>query len=39
MTRLLRACVLALCGVALLVLSGCLGSPPTQLYLVPPHRP
>jgi uncharacterized protein len=36
MHRLLRSCVLALCGVALLVLSGCLGSPPTQWYLVPP---
>ena len=36
MHRLLRACVLALCGVALLGLSGCLGSPPTHLYLVPP---
>jgi len=36
MHRLLRACVLALCGVTLFVLSGCLGSPPTQLYLVPP---
>src|SRR4029434_6967327 len=29
--------VLVLCGVALLVLSGCLGStPPTQFYLMPP---
>src|SRR4030095_16041077 len=29
--------VLVLCGVALLVLSGCLGStPPTHLYLIPP---
>ena len=36
MHRLLRSCVLAPCGVALLVLSGCLGSPPTHLYLVPP---
>ena len=36
MHRLLRACVLAFCGVALLGLSGCLGSPPTHLYLVPP---
>jgi uncharacterized lipoprotein YmbA len=37
MHRLLRSCVLAPCGVALLVLSGCLGStPPTQFYLVPP---
>jgi uncharacterized protein len=36
MPRLLRACVLAPCGAALLVLSGCLGSPPTQWYLVPP---
>ena len=35
MHRLLRACVLALCGVTLFVLSGCLGSPPTQFYLVP----
>src|SRR4029453_549757 len=30
--------VLVLCGVALLVLSGCLGStPPTQFYLLPPR--
>ena len=37
MHRLLRTRVLALCGVALFVLSGCLGStPPTQFYLVPP---
>jgi uncharacterized protein len=36
MHRLLRSCVLAPCGVALFVLSGCFGSPPTQLYLVPP---
>jgi uncharacterized lipoprotein YmbA len=36
MHQLLRACVLAFCGVALLGLSGCLGSPPTQFYLVPP---
>jgi uncharacterized protein len=37
MSRLLRSRVLAPCGVALLVLSGCLGStPPTQFYLVPP---
>jgi uncharacterized protein len=37
MHRLLRSCVLVPCGVALLVLSGCLGStPPTQFYLVPP---
>jgi len=35
MHRLLRSYVLASCGVALLVLSGCLGSPPTQFYLVP----
>ena len=36
MPRLLRTRVLAPCGVALLVLSGCLGStPPTQFYLVP----
>jgi uncharacterized lipoprotein YmbA len=33
---LLRTRVLAPCGVALLVLSGCLGStPPTQFYLMP----
>src|SRR5215510_8124176 len=33
---LLRTRVLVLCGVALPVLSGCLGStPPTQFYLVP----
>ena len=33
---LLRMCVLMPCGVALLVLSGCLGStPPTQFYLQP----
>ena len=36
MPWLLRACVLAPCGVALFVLSGCFGSPPTHLYLVPP---
>jgi len=37
MHRLLRTRVLIPCGVALLVLSGCLGStPPTQFYLVPP---
>jgi uncharacterized lipoprotein YmbA len=37
MHQLLRSRVLAPCGVALLVLSGCLGStPPTQWYLVPP---
>jgi uncharacterized protein len=36
MPRLLRSRALALCGVALLLLSGCLGSPPTQFYLVPP---
>src|SRR5215831_20400858 len=37
MHRLLRSCVLVACGVALLVLSGCLGStPPTQFYLMPP---
>jgi uncharacterized lipoprotein YmbA len=36
MHRLLHARALAPCGVALLVLSGCLGSPPTQFYLVPP---
>ena len=30
MPRLLRTRVLVLCGVALFVLSGCLGSPPTQ---------
>jgi uncharacterized protein len=35
MHRLLRSCVLAPCGVALFVLSGCFGSPPTQFYLVP----
>ena len=36
MHRLLRFRVLAPCGVALLVLSGCFGStPPTQFYLVP----
>jgi len=36
MHRLLRTRVLIPCGVALLVLSGCLGStPPTQFYLVP----
>jgi uncharacterized lipoprotein YmbA len=36
MPRWLRPRVLALCGVALLVLSGCLGSsPPTQFYLLP----
>src|SRR5262249_24644430 len=37
MHRLLRTRVLIPCGVALLVLSGCLGStPPTQFYLLPP---
>ena len=37
MPQLPRSRVLALCGVALLVLSGCLGSPPpTQFSLVPP---
>ena len=37
MPQLLCIRVLVLCGVALLVLSGCLGStPPTQFYLVPP---
>ena len=37
MPRWLHARVLVLSGVALLVLSGCLGStPPTQFYLVPP---
>jgi uncharacterized lipoprotein YmbA len=37
MHRLLRPHVLVFCGVALLGLSGCLGStPPTQFYLVPP---
>src|SRR5262245_24922482 len=37
MHQLLRAHVLAPCGVALLVLSGCLGStPPTQFYVLPP---
>src|SRR5262249_36183990 len=37
MHRLLRTHVLTLGGVALFVLSGCLGStPPTQFYLVPP---
>ena len=36
MHRLLRTRVLVPCGVALFVLSGCLGStPPTQFYLVP----
>src|SRR5215813_10445740 len=36
MPRLLRTRVLVLGGVALFVLSGCLGStPPTQFYLVP----
>ena len=36
MPRWLRPRVLALCGVALLGLSGCLGSsPPTQFYLLP----
>src|SRR5262247_418372 len=36
MHRLLRPRVLIPCGVALLMLSGCLGStPPTQFYLVP----
>jgi uncharacterized lipoprotein YmbA len=36
MHRLLRFRVLAPCGVALLVLSGCFGStPPTHFYLVP----
>ena len=36
MPRWLHARVLVLSGVALLVLSGCLGStPPTQLYLLP----
>ena len=36
MHRLLRTCILAPWGVALLVLGGCLGStPPTQFYLVP----
>src|SRR5215475_13402832 len=36
MHRLLHPRVLVLCGVALLGLSGCLGStPPTQFYLVP----
>src|SRR5215510_9581466 len=36
MHRLLRTRVLTLCVVALLMLSGCLGStPPTQFYLVP----
>src|SRR5215475_13321381 len=37
MPRLLCTRVLVLCGVALLVLSGCLGStPPTHFYLMPP---
>src|SRR5262245_57988989 len=37
MHRLLRTRVLVLCGVALFVLSGCLGStPPTQFYLLTP---
>src|SRR5262245_11941399 len=37
MPRLLRTRVLVLYGVALFVLSGCLGrTPPTQFYLVPP---
>ena len=37
MHRLLRTRVLTPCGVALFVLSGCLGStPPTQFYIVPP---
>ena len=37
MPRLLCIRVLVPCGVALLVLSGCLGStPPTQFYLLPP---
>src|SRR5215510_14933182 len=37
MPRLLRPRVLIPCGVALLMLSGCLGStPPTQFYLMPP---
>jgi uncharacterized protein len=37
MPRLLYTRVLVSCGVALLVLSGCLGStPPTQFYLIPP---
>jgi uncharacterized lipoprotein YmbA len=36
MHRLLFSCVLAICGLALLVLSGCFGStPPTQFYLLP----
>src|SRR5882762_7561588 len=36
MYRLLLSCVLPLCGIALLVLSGCFGStPPTQFYLLP----
>jgi uncharacterized protein len=35
MHRLLRTRVLVPCGVALLVLSGCFGSPPTHFYLVP----
>src|SRR5215831_8780518 len=36
MHRLLRTRVLTPCGIALFVLSGCLGStPPTQFYLVP----
>ena len=37
MHRLLRTRVLTPCGIALFVLSGCLGStPPTQFYLVSP---
>ena len=36
MHRLLFSCVLAICGIALFVLSGCFGStPPTQFYLLP----
>ena len=38
MPRLLCPRVLVLCGVALLVLSGCLGTtPPTHFYLLPPR--
>ena len=37
MPRSLCTRVLVPCGVALLVLSGCLGStPPTHFYLIPP---
>src|SRR5918992_2629453 len=36
MHRVLFSCVLAICGIALFVLSGCFGStPPMQFYLVP----